>query len=134
MPGFLAGLGVVSAVGGIYSGFRQASETNKALEFQQRMAQSRAILERRRMVRESRARRAEIINEAAQMGTLGSSSAIAAANSIMSQSAFNVSQSFATQATAQKASEASREASMWGFRQGMWQTAGAFSSFLGGGK
>jgi len=86
-------------------------QVNKANDLRQRAADGQASTERRRIVREDRIRRANVINSAAQTGTQDSSSAVSAAGAIGNQTGFNLAQSFGTQSSSRAISARQQSAS-----------------------
>lgn len=128
------GLQVISAIGQLHAGRKQSQQEDKIRRIQQRMSDSQAALERRRIVREARIRKAEIENQAAQTGTLTSSSALSAMGSIRSQAGFNLAQSYQGQRYSGVASYASKESSLWGTRGQLFSTIGRMGSMYGGGQ
>lgn len=113
-----------SAIGSAGASIAGARQQRKAGEAQQRQADRQAALERRKMVREARIKRAQVINSSAQTGTQGSSGAISAAGAINQQTAFATGNSFAHQQLSQQISDRLQRAANF-------QTLGNVASSIG---
>ena len=88
-----------------YTSYEAGEEQKEAGRLQQRQAGSKAALERRRIVREERVRRAQIIASSAGQGTQGSSGEAGAIGGLSNQLGTNLSNSYAQQALSARIGE-----------------------------
>lgn len=125
MAGFLvpALLTLVSVGAQVQADKRQ----KKASDIEQRRADAQAASERRRIVREERIRRAQVINLSAQTGTQGSSSEAGALGSLSSQTSAAIGQSLGAQQLSRQASSALQSAQNFSTASSIFGSAANFS-------
>lgn len=95
--GAVAGLVLGTTFGQIATSIEAGREQKKANRERRKIAEGQAALERRKIVREERIKRAQIANQTAQTGTQGSSSAQAAGAGLRTQLGANLATSFGVQ-------------------------------------
>lgn len=121
--------GTASALGAATS-VRQGQLAKEAGQLRQRQADSKASTERRRMVRQDRIKRAQILNDSANQGTQGSSGEAGAIGGITSQTATNLSASNQFQALSQRISDKQQTSTDLGTAGALFNTVGQTASIF----
>lgn len=89
IPAIIAGTAVATAAYSVYAGNKSASAQRKALRAQQKMADLEQARERRRLLAETRKKRASIIQAGENVGAGGSSAQIGGAGGVLSELGYN---------------------------------------------
>ena len=123
----IAGTAAAASAG---ASIRQGNIAKANSRLQQRQADSRSAAERRQIVRQDRIRRAQVLNQASQTGTQGSSSEAGAISGITNQTAQNLGQSKQFQAVSRQISSNNQTSSNIGSAGALFGAVGSTASLF----